>query len=146
MRNVVRFIIKYVSGRLGDVAHRHVYHLYRSWRRPRKVPVFTKPAQGHVRGAAVACGPSTDRLPIVAAGAAVSRMPNVQASAQLRQGAGGSQGAFILFHGQAEGAARCTRADGIAIPSDFISPENQAAADGHWGAAFAEAPCAGVAE
>jgi hypothetical protein len=31
-------------------------------------------------------------------------MPNVQASAQLRL-AGGAQGAFILFHGQAEGAA-----------------------------------------
>jgi hypothetical protein len=34
-------------------------------------------------------------------------MPNVQASAQLRRGSGGAQGDFILFHGQAEGAARC---------------------------------------
>jgi hypothetical protein len=72
---------------------------------------------------AVACGPSPDRLPIVAAGAAVSRMPNIQASAQLRRGAGGAQGDFVLFHGQAEGAARCTWADDVAIPSDFSCPK-----------------------
>ena len=109
------------------------------------MPVFTKPAQGHVRGAAVACGPA--RIACLSSLLELrfhecptfKRLPSyVRELGVLKE----LSFAFMARLKALPDARGLTALQSLQI----LSPENQAAADGHWGAAFAEAPCVGVAE